>query len=120
MAVKHAVQYLRVSTIDQHPENQLGDLQQLVQQRGWTMVREYRDPSRTVFQFPVAAGEIHGFHTVRPIVASAYPAMFGELRLTRTARTKPRMRETYLVRTSDHFLQPTKVAGTWLICPNSS
>ncbi len=35
--------YLRVSTLDQHPENQLHDLEQLAEQRGWTVVREYRD-----------------------------------------------------------------------------
>jgi len=34
---------LRVSTLDQHPENQLQDLQQLTKQRGWTVVQEYRD-----------------------------------------------------------------------------
>ena len=43
MPVKRAVLYLRVSSLDQHPETQLGDLQQLVQQRGWNLVREYRD-----------------------------------------------------------------------------
>jgi DNA invertase Pin-like site-specific DNA recombinase len=35
--------YLRVSTTDQRCENQLCDLQQLAQQRGWNVVREYRD-----------------------------------------------------------------------------
>lgn len=29
--------------MDQHPENQLHDLEQLAQQRGWTVIREYRD-----------------------------------------------------------------------------
>jgi DNA invertase Pin-like site-specific DNA recombinase len=41
--VKRAAIYLRVSTFDQHPENQLHDLAQLAQQRGWNVVREYRD-----------------------------------------------------------------------------
>jgi DNA invertase Pin-like site-specific DNA recombinase len=41
--VKRAALYLRVSTIDQHPENQLHELQQLALQRGWNVVREYRD-----------------------------------------------------------------------------
>ena len=41
--MKRAALYLRVSTLDQHPENQLADLQQLAQQRGWTVVEEYRD-----------------------------------------------------------------------------
>jgi DNA invertase Pin-like site-specific DNA recombinase len=41
--VKRAAFYLRVSTIDQHPENQLHELQQLALQRGWNVVREYRD-----------------------------------------------------------------------------
>ena len=41
--MKRAGLYLRVSTLDQHPENQLHDLEQLAQQRGWTVVRQYRD-----------------------------------------------------------------------------
>jgi DNA invertase Pin-like site-specific DNA recombinase len=41
--MKRAAFYLRVSTLDQHPETQLCDLQQLAQQRGWNVVREYRD-----------------------------------------------------------------------------
>lgn len=41
--MKRAVLYLRVSTVDQHPENQLADLRQLAQQRGFEIVREYRD-----------------------------------------------------------------------------
>lgn len=35
--------YLRVSTLDQNPENQTADLRQLAEQRGWEIVREYRD-----------------------------------------------------------------------------
>ncbi len=41
--MKRAALYLRVSTLDQHPENQLHDLEQLAEQRGWTVVQEYRD-----------------------------------------------------------------------------
>jgi DNA invertase Pin-like site-specific DNA recombinase len=41
--MKRAALYLRVSTILQHPENQLQDLQQLAQQRGWTVVQHYQD-----------------------------------------------------------------------------
>jgi DNA invertase Pin-like site-specific DNA recombinase len=41
--VKRAVLYLRVSTVDQHPESQLYDLQQLAQQRGLEIVRQYTD-----------------------------------------------------------------------------
>jgi len=41
--MKRAALYLRVSTLDQHPETQLYDLQQLAQQRGWNVVGEYRD-----------------------------------------------------------------------------
>jgi DNA invertase Pin-like site-specific DNA recombinase len=41
--MKRAALYVRVSTLDQHPETQLLELQQLAQQRGWTVVREYRD-----------------------------------------------------------------------------
>lgn len=41
--MKRAAFYLRVSTLDQKPENQIHDLQQLAEQRGWTVVREYRD-----------------------------------------------------------------------------
>ena len=43
MAAKRAALYLRVSTLDQHPETQLHDLRQLAQQRGFTIVHEYTD-----------------------------------------------------------------------------
>ena len=39
----NAAIYLRVSTVDQHPETQRYDLLQLVQQRGFTIVEEYVD-----------------------------------------------------------------------------
>ncbi|HVP57786.1 MAG TPA: recombinase family protein [bacterium] len=35
--------YLRVSTIDQHPETQLLDLRQMAAQRGYEIVKEYTD-----------------------------------------------------------------------------
>ena len=41
--MKRAAIYLRVSTIDQHPETQLYDLRALADQRGYEIVREYRD-----------------------------------------------------------------------------
>ena len=41
--MKRAAFYLRVSTLDQHPENQLQDLEQMAQQRGWTVVQHYQD-----------------------------------------------------------------------------
>ncbi len=41
--MKRAALYLRVSTLDQHPENQQLDLRKLVEQRGWTIVHEYID-----------------------------------------------------------------------------
>ena len=41
--MKRAVMYLRVSTADQHCDNQLHDLQQLAEQRGWTVIQVYRD-----------------------------------------------------------------------------
>jgi DNA invertase Pin-like site-specific DNA recombinase len=41
--MKRAALYLRVSTLDQHPENQLLDLRQLAGQRGWEIVKEYTD-----------------------------------------------------------------------------
>ena len=40
---KKAVLYLRVSTLDQHPESQLHDLDQLAQQRGLEIVEIYED-----------------------------------------------------------------------------
>lgn len=43
VCVKKAVLYLRVSTIDQNPENQFHDLRQLAAQRGFEIVREYVD-----------------------------------------------------------------------------
>jgi DNA invertase Pin-like site-specific DNA recombinase len=41
--MKRAALYMRVSTLDQHPETQRYDLLQLVQQRGFTIVEEYVD-----------------------------------------------------------------------------
>jgi DNA invertase Pin-like site-specific DNA recombinase len=41
--MKRAALYLRVSTIDQHPETQLYDLRQLAAQRGFEIVAEYTD-----------------------------------------------------------------------------
>ena len=41
--MKRAVLYMRVSTVDQHPESQLHDLRHLAQQRGFEIVREYTD-----------------------------------------------------------------------------
>jgi DNA invertase Pin-like site-specific DNA recombinase len=41
--MKRAAIYLRVSTLDQHPETQLYDLEQMAQQRGYTVVMQHRD-----------------------------------------------------------------------------
>ena len=41
--MKRAALYLRVSTLEQHPENQRCDLEQLAKQRGWTVVGNYCD-----------------------------------------------------------------------------
>ena len=41
--MKRAALYMRVSTLDQHPETQLYDLRQLAQQRGYEIVEEYTD-----------------------------------------------------------------------------
>jgi DNA invertase Pin-like site-specific DNA recombinase len=41
--VKRAALYLRVSTVDQHPETQLLDLRQMAAQRGLEIVAEYTD-----------------------------------------------------------------------------
>lgn len=40
---RRAALYMRVSTVDQHPETQLNDLRQMAQQRGWMIVEEYTD-----------------------------------------------------------------------------
>ena len=40
---KRAAIYMRVSTLDQHPETQLYDLRTLAQQRGLEIVKEYTD-----------------------------------------------------------------------------
>jgi DNA invertase Pin-like site-specific DNA recombinase len=42
-ARKRAALYMRVSTVDQHPETQLYDLRALAQQRGFEIVGEYTD-----------------------------------------------------------------------------
>ena len=41
--MKRAVLYMRVSTVDQHPESQLHDLRQLATQRGLQIIQEYSD-----------------------------------------------------------------------------
>jgi DNA invertase Pin-like site-specific DNA recombinase len=41
--MKRAVLYMRVSTIDQHPETQLYDLRQMASQRGYEVVAEFTD-----------------------------------------------------------------------------
>jgi DNA invertase Pin-like site-specific DNA recombinase len=41
--VKRAALYLRVSTIDQHPETQVYDLHQMAAQRGYEIAQEYTD-----------------------------------------------------------------------------
>ena len=48
-----AALYARVSTVDQHPESQLLDLQQLAIHRGW---RSRRPTSITVFLARAPAG----------------------------------------------------------------
>ena len=41
--MKRASLYMRVSSVDQHPETQLHDLRQLAAQRGFEIVQEYTD-----------------------------------------------------------------------------
>ena len=41
--MKRAVLYMRVSSLDQHPETQLFDLRQMAAQRGYEIVQEYTD-----------------------------------------------------------------------------
>jgi len=41
--VKRAALYMRVSSVDQHPETQLHDLRQIAAQRGYGIVNEYTD-----------------------------------------------------------------------------
>jgi DNA invertase Pin-like site-specific DNA recombinase len=41
--VKRAALYMRVSSLDQHPETQLHDLHQMAAQRGYEIVHEYTD-----------------------------------------------------------------------------
>ena len=41
--MKRCALYLRVSTVDQHPETQVHDLRQLARQRGYQIVHEYTD-----------------------------------------------------------------------------
>jgi len=41
--MKRAALYLRVSTLDQHPESQLYDLRQMADQRGYEIVQEFTD-----------------------------------------------------------------------------
>src|SRR5579863_680193 len=41
--MKRAALYMRVSSLDQHPETQLLDLRQMASQRGYEIVHEYTD-----------------------------------------------------------------------------
>jgi len=41
--VKRAVLYMRVSSLDQHPDTQLHDLRQMAVQRGYELVKEFTD-----------------------------------------------------------------------------
>jgi DNA invertase Pin-like site-specific DNA recombinase len=41
--MKRAALYMRVSTLDQHPETQMHDLHELARQRGYQLVEEYED-----------------------------------------------------------------------------
>jgi len=41
--MKRAALYLRVSTLDQHPETQLYDLHEMARQRGYQIIEEYED-----------------------------------------------------------------------------
>ena len=41
--MKRAALYMRVSTLDQHPESQLHDLRQMASQRGYKIVHEFTD-----------------------------------------------------------------------------
>ena len=41
--MKRAALYMRVSTLDQHPESQLHDLRQMASQRGYEIVHEFTD-----------------------------------------------------------------------------
>jgi DNA invertase Pin-like site-specific DNA recombinase len=41
--MKRAALYMRVSTLDQHPETQMYDLRELAKQRGFEIVQEYTD-----------------------------------------------------------------------------
>ena len=41
--MKRAVLYMRVSTLDQHPETQLHDLRLMARQRGLEITHEYTD-----------------------------------------------------------------------------
>ena len=43
--MKRAAVYLRVSTLDQHPETQLHDLKALAEPRGFHVVQVYEDRS---------------------------------------------------------------------------
>jgi DNA invertase Pin-like site-specific DNA recombinase len=43
LPMKRSVLYMRVSTLDQHPETQLYDLHEMAKQRGYEIVEEYTD-----------------------------------------------------------------------------
>jgi DNA invertase Pin-like site-specific DNA recombinase len=48
--MKRAALYIRVSTLDQHPETQLHELRQFASQRGFEIVDEYTDHGISTIQ----------------------------------------------------------------------
>ena len=53
--MKRAILYLRVSTVDQHPETQLLDLRQMAAQRGYEIVHPLTTEAWGVTRFFVRA-----------------------------------------------------------------
>ena len=54
--VKRAVLYMRVSTVDQHPETQLHDLRQMAAQRGYEIVAGVYGPDQRRQGAPARTG----------------------------------------------------------------
>lgn len=85
--MKRAVLYLRVSTVDQHPETPLFDLRQMAAQRGYEIVREYTDRIGGAKAHQPRAGRADAGRPPRPLAESPSPSC--KTRAFRTSNALP-------------------------------
>jgi DNA invertase Pin-like site-specific DNA recombinase len=69
--MKRLALYLRVSTLDQHPETQMYDLHQMAEQRGYRIVNEYED------RISGAKARRPGLDAMMPAAANSTSSWYG-------------------------------------------